>query len=184
MRFRADRRALSNRLDDSWKNLVYNFAAKPKPNGRGKEVNAYNGVTAGRGTPHRRTGQKSGRGYPSRRCRRRWRRKPRFPSAKGAVPGPGDRVWTFGVRTMKQGCTSTSGFRLHPLIPASSHLFSPLPRSRMAKIIRLPKAGSGRLAVNRQQAPVDDDDLQAAVQQGAGKSPAPAIARGLLGRVS
>ena len=41
--------ALSSRLDDSWKNLVYNFAAKPKPNGRGKEVNAYNGVTAGRG---------------------------------------------------------------------------------------------------------------------------------------
>ena len=41
--------ALSNGLHDSWKNLVYNFAPKPKPNGRGKDVNAYNGVTAGRG---------------------------------------------------------------------------------------------------------------------------------------
>ena len=41
--------ALSSRLDDTWKNFVYNFAAKPKPNGRGKTVNAYNGVTAGKG---------------------------------------------------------------------------------------------------------------------------------------
>ncbi len=41
--------ALSSRLDDTWKNFVYNFAGKPKPNGRGKTVNAYNGVTAGKG---------------------------------------------------------------------------------------------------------------------------------------
>ena len=38
----------------------------------------------------------------------------------------------------------------------------------MAKIIRLPKAGSGRLAVNRQQAPVDDEDVQVAVQRAQG----------------
>ena len=41
--------ALSSRLDDSWKNLVYNFLPRPKGSGRGKEVHAYNGVTAGRG---------------------------------------------------------------------------------------------------------------------------------------
>ncbi len=41
--------ALSSRLDDTWKNFVYNFAPKPKANGRGKTVNAYNGVTAGKG---------------------------------------------------------------------------------------------------------------------------------------
>ena len=41
--------ALSNRLDDSWKNLVYNFLPRPKATGRGKEVHAYNGVTSGRG---------------------------------------------------------------------------------------------------------------------------------------
>ncbi len=35
----------------------------------------------------------------------------------------------------------------------------------MPKIIRLPKAASGRLAVNRRQTQVDDDDLQAAVQR-------------------
>ena len=41
--------ALSSRLDDSWKNLVYNFLPRPKATGRGKEVHAYNGVSAGRG---------------------------------------------------------------------------------------------------------------------------------------
>ena len=41
--------ALSSRLDDSWKNLVYNFLPRPKASGRGKEVHAYNGVTSGRG---------------------------------------------------------------------------------------------------------------------------------------
>ena len=41
--------ALSSRLDDSWKNLVYNFLPRPKGSGRGKEVHAYNGVTSGRG---------------------------------------------------------------------------------------------------------------------------------------
>ena len=35
----------------------------------------------------------------------------------------------------------------------------------MRKIIRLPKAAAGRLAVNRPQPQVDDDDLQAAVQR-------------------
>ncbi len=41
--------ALSSRLDDSWRNLVYNFGPRPKGTGRGKEVHAYNGVTSGRG---------------------------------------------------------------------------------------------------------------------------------------
>ena len=41
--------ALSNRLDDGWKNFAYNFGPRPKPTGKGAQVNAYNGVTAGRG---------------------------------------------------------------------------------------------------------------------------------------
>ena len=41
--------ALSNRLDDSWKNFTYNFRPRLKPTGKGAQVNAYNGVTAGRG---------------------------------------------------------------------------------------------------------------------------------------
>ncbi len=41
--------ALSNRLDDSWKNFTYNFRPRLKPTGKGSQVHAYNGVTAGRG---------------------------------------------------------------------------------------------------------------------------------------
>ena len=41
--------ALSNRLDDSWKNFTYNFRPRLKPTGKGSQVNAYNGVTTGRG---------------------------------------------------------------------------------------------------------------------------------------
>ncbi len=41
--------ALSNRLDDAWKNFAYNFGPRPKPTGKGAQVHAYNGVTAGRG---------------------------------------------------------------------------------------------------------------------------------------
>lgn len=41
--------ALSNNLVDSWKNLTYNFGPRPKPSGRGAFVDAYNGVTSGRG---------------------------------------------------------------------------------------------------------------------------------------
>ena len=41
--------ALSSRLGDSWRNLIYNFGPRPKGTGRGKEVHAYNGVTSGRG---------------------------------------------------------------------------------------------------------------------------------------
>ncbi len=34
---------------DMWKNISFNFGPKPKPSGRGKTVNAFNGVTAGKG---------------------------------------------------------------------------------------------------------------------------------------
>lgn len=34
---------------DTWKNIRFNFGAKPKPNGRGNEITAYNGVTSGNG---------------------------------------------------------------------------------------------------------------------------------------
>ena len=34
---------------DNWKNFKYNFGAKPKPSDRGRHVQAYNGVTAGKG---------------------------------------------------------------------------------------------------------------------------------------
>ena len=34
---------------DLWKNIRFNFGPKPKPSGKGKAVNAFNGVTAGRG---------------------------------------------------------------------------------------------------------------------------------------
>ena len=34
---------------DTWKNIRYNFGPRPKPNGKGKSVDAYNGVTAGKG---------------------------------------------------------------------------------------------------------------------------------------
>jgi len=41
--------ALSPSLRDSWKNLKYNFSAKPRPYFEGKKVNAFNGVSAGKG---------------------------------------------------------------------------------------------------------------------------------------
>ncbi len=34
---------------DTWKNVKYNFGPRPKPTGRGHLVDAYNGVTSGRG---------------------------------------------------------------------------------------------------------------------------------------
>lgn len=34
---------------DLWKNIAFNFGAKPRGTGRGSKVNAYNGVTAGKG---------------------------------------------------------------------------------------------------------------------------------------
>jgi MoaA/NifB/PqqE/SkfB family radical SAM enzyme len=34
---------------DNWKNIKYNFSAKPKPYLEGRKVNAFNGVTAGKG---------------------------------------------------------------------------------------------------------------------------------------
>lgn len=34
---------------DLWKNVKFNFGARPKPSGRGKTVNAFNGVGSGRG---------------------------------------------------------------------------------------------------------------------------------------
>ena len=40
---------LNAKRGDTWKNIRYNFGPRPKPTGKGKEVNAYNGVTAGKG---------------------------------------------------------------------------------------------------------------------------------------
>ncbi len=34
---------------DTWKNIRYNFAAKPEPSAAGRQVNAFNGFTAGKG---------------------------------------------------------------------------------------------------------------------------------------
>ena len=34
---------------DNWKNFKYNFGAKPKPYFEGKNVNAFNGFTIGKG---------------------------------------------------------------------------------------------------------------------------------------
>jgi hypothetical protein len=34
---------------DTWKNLKYNFSAKPRPSQVGKTVNAFNGVSIGKG---------------------------------------------------------------------------------------------------------------------------------------
>ena len=41
--------ALSPSLNDSWKNLKYNFSAKPPPYREGRKVNAFNGATIGKG---------------------------------------------------------------------------------------------------------------------------------------
>jgi MoaA/NifB/PqqE/SkfB family radical SAM enzyme len=41
--------ALSPKLSDSWKNMRYNFGAKPKPYLAGAKVNAFNGVSIGKG---------------------------------------------------------------------------------------------------------------------------------------
>jgi hypothetical protein len=41
--------ALSSNPRDNWKNLKYNFASKPQPYYEGRKINAFNGVSAGRG---------------------------------------------------------------------------------------------------------------------------------------
>jgi hypothetical protein len=41
--------ALSPKLSDSWKNMKYNFGAKPKPYFKGREVFAFNGASIGKG---------------------------------------------------------------------------------------------------------------------------------------
>jgi len=41
--------ALSTSVSDNWKNLKYNFGAKPKPYYEGRKVNAFNGVSIGKG---------------------------------------------------------------------------------------------------------------------------------------
>jgi len=41
--------ALSPKLSDSWKNMKYNFGAKPKPYYKGQEVFAFNGMSIGKG---------------------------------------------------------------------------------------------------------------------------------------
>ncbi len=40
---------INARPGDTWKNIKFNFGPRPKPSGKGKFVNAYNGVTSGRG---------------------------------------------------------------------------------------------------------------------------------------
>jgi hypothetical protein len=41
--------ALSPKLSDAWKNMTYNFGAKPKPYLQGRSVNAFNGFSVGKG---------------------------------------------------------------------------------------------------------------------------------------
>jgi len=41
--------ALSPKLSDSWKNMKYNFGAKPKPYFKGRDVFAFNGMSIGKG---------------------------------------------------------------------------------------------------------------------------------------
>lgn len=41
--------ALSPKISDSWKNMRYNFGAKPKPYFAGLKVNAFNGASIGKG---------------------------------------------------------------------------------------------------------------------------------------
>jgi hopanoid biosynthesis associated radical SAM protein HpnH len=41
--------ALSPKLSDAWKNMTYNFGAKPKPYLPGRSVNAFNGFSVGKG---------------------------------------------------------------------------------------------------------------------------------------
>jgi len=41
--------ALSTKPGDTWKNMAYNFSAKPKPCYEGRLVNAFNGVSIGKG---------------------------------------------------------------------------------------------------------------------------------------
>jgi MoaA/NifB/PqqE/SkfB family radical SAM enzyme len=38
-----------SQFGDTWKNIIYNFGPKPKPDPRGFQVNAYNGVSIGKG---------------------------------------------------------------------------------------------------------------------------------------
>ena len=40
---------LNAQRGDTWKTLRFNFGSKPKPNGRGNEITAFNGVTSGNG---------------------------------------------------------------------------------------------------------------------------------------
>ena len=40
---------LNAQRGDTWKNLRFNFGAKPKPTGKGNEITAFNGVTSGNG---------------------------------------------------------------------------------------------------------------------------------------
>jgi hypothetical protein len=41
--------ALSSNLGDTWKNMRYNFSAKPQPYSEGRKINAFNGVSIGKG---------------------------------------------------------------------------------------------------------------------------------------
>jgi len=48
LRLRPQRRA-RDEPSDTWKNLKYNFGARPKPYLAGKTVNAFNGTSIGKG---------------------------------------------------------------------------------------------------------------------------------------
>ena len=63
--------ALSTKLSDTWKNMSYNFSAKPKPYYEGRNVNAFNGCLHRQGPP--------GRGQSRHQPRRR-------PAAAPAIP--------------------------------------------------------------------------------------------------
>src|SRR5580658_9667877 len=41
--------ALSGKPSDLWKNMSYNFSAKPKPSPEGRSVKAFNGFSIGKG---------------------------------------------------------------------------------------------------------------------------------------
>ncbi len=40
---------IDSKSGDTWKNIKFNFGPRPKPSGRGKTVDAFNGVSSGRG---------------------------------------------------------------------------------------------------------------------------------------
>ena len=56
---------LQAKRGDTWKNIRFNFGAKPKPTGKGNEIAAFNGVTSGNGHLDRQDKPKRQRKLPS-----------------------------------------------------------------------------------------------------------------------